>query len=201
MRKFDVVIALEKVAEMRSTWSASKRTFDESVNQIMTRLLHEAAQSYMSPEEVASACGLKVAQVRSMMRLNGLDPKKGKTLLAKTAAEALANNADLLGISVHDMDLMSPLAYLPMGDQMKRDLTEAGVHTVTELPDDPTPPMYQEDSDEFNPDYLAYLGTLTSEAGEGKWRITRDPEGQMVRFEVWLNDNTYLNFPIRTAQR
>lgn len=134
MRKFDVQIALEKVAEMRAKWATSKREFDASVNQIMRRLLHEAAHNYMSAEEVASASGLKVAQVRSMMRLNGLDPRNGKTLLAKHAAKALEENADLLGISVHDMDLMSPLAYLPMGEQLKQQLLDARVAQVHELP-------------------------------------------------------------------
>jgi hypothetical protein len=135
MQKFDVMIALEKVAEMRTTWSTSKREFDEAINKIMARLLHEAARNYMSVEEVASASGLKKIQVRSMMRLNGLDPKTGKTLLAKHAAEALEKNAELLGVSVHDMDLMSPLAYLPMGDQLKQQLLDARVARVTELAD------------------------------------------------------------------
>lgn len=136
MQKFDVVIALEKVAEMRSKWIASKREFDEGINKIMARLLHEAAAQRMSVEEVAAASGLKKIQVRSMMRLHGLDPRDGKTLLAKTAADALASNAELLGVSVHDMDLMSPLAYLPMGKQLQQQLRDKTAPSVHELSDE-----------------------------------------------------------------
>jgi len=136
MKKFDVQIALEGVAEARKKWNTAKRDFDADLNKIMRTLLHEASANYMSPEEVARASGYKVAQVRSMMRLNGLNPRDGKRVLADSAAKALAENAELLGIPVHEMDLMSPLAYLPMGAQMRQELTDKTVARVTELPED-----------------------------------------------------------------
>lgn len=135
MRKFDVRFALEGVAEARGKWTAAKRQFDTDVNKVMRRLLHEAAANYMSVEEVATASGLGKAQVRSMMRLNGMDPRDGKTLLAKNAAEALAANSALLGIAPHEMDLMSPLAYLPMGSELRQALQDKTVSQVHELPD------------------------------------------------------------------
>jgi hypothetical protein len=133
MQKFDVRFALEGVAEARAKWTAAKRQFDADVNKVMRRLLHEAAANYMSVEEVAQASGLGKTQVRSMMRLNGMDPRDGKTLLAETAAKALAENAELLGIPVHEMDLMSPLAYLPMGSELRQALQDKAVSQVTEL--------------------------------------------------------------------
>jgi len=136
MKKFDVQIALEGVAEARTRWTAAKREFDEGVNKVMGRLLHEAAANYMSVEEVARYSGLSKLQVRSMMRLNRLDPRDGKTLLAKHAAEALSSNAELLGIAPHEMDLMSPLAYLPMGRELRQQLTDKTVQSVHELPED-----------------------------------------------------------------
>lgn len=45
--------------------------------------------------------------------------------------------------------------------------------------------VYKDDSDKFDPEYLAYLDTLTSEVGAGRFRITRNPENEVVRFEFW----------------
>lgn len=122
LTKFGVLIALEGIAEARAEWHAAKRKFDADVNFLMHRLLLEAARNRMSVDEVAKASGYSVAQVRAMMRKRSLDPKKGRTLLAKQAAEALAANAELMGIQPWEMDLTSPLAYLPMGDEMRRAL-------------------------------------------------------------------------------
>lgn len=119
MKKFEVQVALEAVAEARSAWGAANRKFQSDLDGVMARLLNEAARNYMSITEVAKAAGLTTARVRSEMRKVGLNPKNGRTLLAKTASEALSNNAALLGIEPHEMDLTSPLAYLPMGSQMK----------------------------------------------------------------------------------
>jgi hypothetical protein len=69
------------------------------------------------------------------MRNSGLDPRQGKSLLAKTAAEHLQENAALMGIEPHEMDLMSPLAYLPMGQELRAILETS--ERPTELPDEP----------------------------------------------------------------
>lgn len=136
MKKFDVQIALEGIAEAKGKWSAGMRKFNDDVDHVMARLLHEAAANFMSVNEVAQASGLTTMRVRKMMRDAGLDPRKNKTLLAKSAADALQSNADLLGIEPHEMDLTSPLAYLPMGDELRQRLLDARVHRVTELPED-----------------------------------------------------------------
>jgi hypothetical protein len=134
MQKFDVQIALEGVAEARTKWLAAKAKFDSDVEYILLRLIREAAHNYMSAEEFAKYSGLSVKRVRVLMRAAGLDPKMGKRLLSKKAAEALAENSALLGIEPHQMDLMSPLAYLPMGEEMRRALQDKTVSQVTELP-------------------------------------------------------------------
>jgi hypothetical protein len=136
MRKFDVQIALEGVTEARRTWARAKAEFDLNMEHVMKRLLHEAAANYMSAEEFGRLAGLPTKRVRVLMRKAGLDPTRGKRLLAKTAADALASNAELLGIAPHEMDLMSPLAYLPMGEKMRQELQDKAVSQVTELPDD-----------------------------------------------------------------
>lgn len=138
MQKFDVQFALEGVAEARAAWAKAKRKFDADVNTVMRRLLHEAAANYMSVEEVARPSGYNTTQIRSMMRINGMDPRDGKTLLAKHAADALASNAELLGIEPHEMDLMSPLAYLPAGEKLRRELQDRTVSQVHDLPEDLT---------------------------------------------------------------
>lgn len=133
MKKADIIEALHKVREAKHVWAREQATFNSSVEAVMTRLLHEAAVQRMSPEEVARESGFTPKRIRAIMRIIGLNPRDGKHLLSAKAGEALANNAALLGIEPRDMDLMSPLAYLPMGEQMKRELQQRTVSQVTEL--------------------------------------------------------------------
>ena len=136
MKKFDVQIALEGIREAKAEWAKAVRAFNADVEKVLVRLLHEASVNYMSPEEVARFSGLSTKRVRSLMCEHGLNPRDGKRMLADSAAKALADNAALLGIRPHDMDLMSPLAYLPMGSQLRQELTDKAVARVTELPED-----------------------------------------------------------------
>lgn len=134
MKKIDVLIQLQRINEAHRKWNVARLEFLTASNHMMARLLHEAAANFMSAEEVAKASGFTVKNIRNQMRNAGLNPKDGKRLLSKKAAEALANNAALLGIEPHEMDLMSPLAYLPMGEQMKRELRASAVSQVTDVP-------------------------------------------------------------------
>lgn len=133
MKQFEIEMALEALAEARATWAKAITKFNADVEQVMGRLLREAAANRMSVEHVARAGGFTPKRVRVLMRNHGLDPKNGRTLLAQQAAEALAENAALMGVEPHEVDLMSPLAYLPMGEQMRRALNPRG---VTDLPED-----------------------------------------------------------------
>lgn len=136
MQKFDVQIALEGVREAREKWTKAKIKFDADVEYVMSRLINEAAVNYMSAEEVARASGLTTKRVRLLMRQRGLDPRKSKRLLSKQASETLMENAALLGVEPHEMDLMSPLAYLPAGQELRQMLTDMTLSQVTDVPDE-----------------------------------------------------------------
>lgn len=131
MEKFGVTLGLEHVALARREWTQALRKFEADVEYVMKRLINEAAVNYMSAEQVAAASGLTVKRVRLLMRNNGLDPKRSKRLLAKRAAETLAENAALLGVEPHEVDLMSPLAYLPAGSVLRRQFLETQSQGVT----------------------------------------------------------------------
>lgn len=135
MDKFKVQTALINLRDARRKWRIAKREFDTDVEFVMARLLHEAAINYLSVDEVAHRSGFSELAIRRMMRDSGLDPKKSKHLLANSAAKALNENAELLAVKPGEMDLTSPLAYLPMGEQLKQQLTDARVHRVTEVPE------------------------------------------------------------------
>lgn len=130
MKKYDVIVALEGLREARKKWNEAKRKFDTDVNLLMDRLMREAAVNMMSATEVATAGGWTRRQVTDRMRRMDMNPKKGKRLLAAQAAQALADNAALLGIQPWEMDHMSPLMYLPMGSQLRALLEERGESTV-----------------------------------------------------------------------
>lgn len=119
MEKFGVQLELEALAKVIKEWAAAIKQHQSDVDTVMSRLLHEAAANRMSPEQVARSLGSTPTRVRALMRRHGLNPKMGKNLLERTAAQALHENAALLGIEPREMDLLSPLAYLPMGEAMR----------------------------------------------------------------------------------
>lgn len=117
-----VSLALEQVAEATKKYETAMKEFRTNVNKVLARLIHEAIANGMSIEQFSSYSGMTIKQVRALMRNNGLDPKNGKNFLAHSAALALQENADLLGVDISEMDLTSPLAYLPMGSELRDSL-------------------------------------------------------------------------------
>lgn len=130
MNRQEIQAELARIEKARAAWLAGQQKFNADVEWMLRRLIHEAVRDRMSAEEVARHSGLTVKRIRVLMRSAGLDPKEGKNLLSKKAADALAQNADLLGIDPREVDLMSPLAYLPMGEKMRRELRDKGVSQV-----------------------------------------------------------------------
>jgi hypothetical protein len=124
MEKFDVVIGLERLADARAKWNKGRREFDTGYYRVLARLVHEGARAYMSDREMAKALGVTTAVVRNFMRSQGLGRVHGKRALSEAAAKALRENAALLGVKPHEMDLTSPLAYLPMGSDLRSQLQD-----------------------------------------------------------------------------
>lgn len=132
MNRTETVEHLTRLRIARMQWGKARTEFQASYETMLTRLLFEAAANLMSPNEVATLLAITPARVRKAMRERGLDGRS-KTLLSKQAAAALLENATLLGIEPNEIDLMSPLAYLPMGSQMRRELQDQAVSKVTEV--------------------------------------------------------------------
>lgn len=131
MEHVEIERALNQVAYSRSQWNKAKNDFDKAAEKVTHRLMLEAAVAKMSVQQVASCLKVTPKRVRELMRRFGMNPKSGKTLLAKDAAEALSANAELLGVNPKDFDLMSPLAYLPAGSVLKQQMS--GISQVTEV--------------------------------------------------------------------
>lgn len=136
MDKFEVVLHLESVAHARIEAGHAQKSFNADVEKVMARLLPEAAKNMMSVEEVGAAVNMTPSRVRRLMRDHGLNPRDGKRMLAAQAAETLATNAALLSVEPAEFDLMSPLAYLPMGSQL-REFLETRVDVDEIIEEDP----------------------------------------------------------------
>lgn len=132
MKKLEVFSFLNQIKEAREARSKAVQDLSIAISEMMRLLIHEGLAQFMSPEQIASESGHPVKYVRELMRTMDLDPKSGRTTLSKKAAEALNTNAALMGIDPADFDLTSPLAYLPMGSVLKRQLTDARTSQVTE---------------------------------------------------------------------
>lgn len=135
MKKFEVQMQLEKVRDACAEWNAARREFRVGYNRVMNRLLHEAVRNRMSVADIAAASGLTKTQVRRQLNLAGFSAYLTKTTLSDMAAKALSENAELLGVDPREMDLTSPLAYLPMGEKLKRELDKQVAPSVTEFPE------------------------------------------------------------------
>ena len=135
MEKFEIVINLEHIAAQRKAWNEAAREFGERVDRAMKRLIHEAVAKRMSATEVAKLAGYNRTTLKSMMLRMNLNPTKGTTLLSRQAAAVLESNAEILGIKPHEIDLMSPLAYLPAGSLIKEQV--ASVTEIAEFPETP----------------------------------------------------------------
>lgn len=133
MNREDTVAVLTQIGEARKAWAQAHIALNSDVYSLMRRMLHEAAVNRMSIEEVASLTGFTVSRVRQLMRDMGMNPKSSRSLLAKNSATVLAENATILGIEPSDFDLMSPLAYLPMGKDMRKTIEDKSVSSVTEV--------------------------------------------------------------------
>lgn len=137
MTQDDVREALAELKDARSQWGKAHEKFNIAAEKVAIRLIHEAVAARMSVEDVARIGGLTPKRVRTLMRQAGLDPRNGKGMLAENAAAALTENAALIGIDPKQMDLTSPLAYLPMGDSLRHEIIHSRtIHTVTDLPED-----------------------------------------------------------------
>lgn len=137
MQQADVREALTELKEARSQWGKAHAEFNDAAEKVAVRLIHEAIAARMSVEDVARHGGLTPKRVRVLMRQHGLDPRNGKGMLAENAATALRENATLLGIDPKDMDLTSPLAYLPMGESLRHQIIHSrSIHEVADLLED-----------------------------------------------------------------
>ncbi len=136
MNDDEIETALTAVNKARSAWDTARAKFESDVQYMMSRLINEAVAQYMSAEDIARYSGFTTKRVRLFMRIQRLDPTRGKRTLAKTAADTLRTNALIMGVEPKDMDLTSPLAYLPMGKKMREEFleTEAVRQGVHEMP-------------------------------------------------------------------
>lgn len=132
MQKFEIQLNLEHIEQARKAYNTASREFGERVDKAMKRLIHEAAAQRMSITEVGKLSGFTSAQVKARMKAMNLNPTTGKTLLSKQAADVLASNAEIMGIEPSEIDLMSPLAYLPAGSLLKDKAQSKGVTDLDE---------------------------------------------------------------------
>lgn len=126
MDKFGVELAMNELRENKRAWLAAKRQFDRAWTDSFIRLMHAGIEAFMSVDQMSKASGMTRRWIRAQMRHEGLDPKRSKTALSKAAAAAVQENAALLGIRPQEINLMSPLAYLPMGSAMREELATQG---------------------------------------------------------------------------
>jgi hypothetical protein len=118
-----------------SEGKAKIATFRKQMNAVLTRLIYEGAMNYMSAKDMAAELGLSPSAMRNALRRSGLPGRVNRRLLADAAAKALKSNAEALGVKPWQVDLMSPLAYLPMGAALRESIRDQAVHTVTEFPE------------------------------------------------------------------
>lgn len=135
MDREQIIDRLSDVKDARKEWREAKRKFDQDSRKAMTRLVLEAARNRMSVEQIGKASGMTRREVRQYLRGWGVEPNEGINAASDAAADVLTLNAERLGVDPGQIDLMSPLVYLPLGNDVTRVIESGAVRQgVTELP-------------------------------------------------------------------
>ena len=122
MNRFQVLDALREIRDANKQWAVARREYTRVMEKSVNRLILEAATNRIALTTVASASGLTTKRIRAIMRDHGVNPRQAQGLITTQAAEALVSNAEAMGLPVGEMDLTSPLAYLPMGETLAKEL-------------------------------------------------------------------------------
>lgn len=135
MKMLEVESMLKDLRKAREAWGKGRTEFFAGYDWVLTRLIHQGVVNYMGANQIAAALGVSPKTIRAKMRQIGLDPRGGKRVLNARASEAIIENASIMGIEPEDMDLTSPLAYLPMGEQMRKAYQDKTLARVTGFPE------------------------------------------------------------------
>lgn len=126
MNRAETRDALDEFGAAREKWLEAIATYKQDSDYAIRVLLLQSSRLYLSVEEVSRRTGLPARRVRKIMRESGLNPYAGGRALSQAASDALIENSEKLGVDVTEMDLMSPLAYLPAGDKISRVIERKG---------------------------------------------------------------------------
>lgn len=136
MNKPEIIELMNRMRNANARFDALRKAHNADEVAALKRLVLEGAAQYMSAEQMAEETGATVRRIRIVMRVLNLDPRRKPSVLSKHAATVLEENATLLGIEPAEMDFMSPLAYLPMGEEMRKQINAQAAQGVTEIEDD-----------------------------------------------------------------
>jgi hypothetical protein len=171
MKMLTVVAGLERMREAREAWGKGRTEFFSAYDLLLRRYI--------------KALGVSPRTIREKMRALGLDPKAGKRALNSKASEAMLENAALMGIEPSEMDLTSPLAYLPMGSQLRQQLQDqalADSRAIEEPEVSRNAPLTDEEWDAIV-DCSGEEGYDTEKA-EALWPGFTKPGGEVLRLAI-----------------
>jgi hypothetical protein len=185
MKMLTVVAGLERMREAREAWGKGRTEFFSAYDLLLRRYIYEGCANYMGATQIAKALGVSPRTIREKMRALGLDPKAGKRALNSKASEAMLENAALMGIEPSEMDLTSPLAYLPMGSQLRQQLQDqalADSRAIEEPEVSRNAPLTDEEWDAIV-DCSGEEGYDTEKA-EALWPGFTKPGGEVLRLAI-----------------
>lgn len=119
MERHAVLAEMNRIREATAQWTEARKNFNADVDKMLDRLILEAAQHRFSVTDLAGALGLTPRATRALMRAKGINPKYSSLFLSHHASRTLQANAEILGVDPSEIDLLSPLAYLPAGSKLK----------------------------------------------------------------------------------
>ncbi len=119
MTHHEVTAALEHLRAAESEWLTARAKYNSDSEALLSALLLRGLEVRLSPEDIGRASGIGATAMRRRVRALGLNTRRGAAALSREASETLRENAALLGIAPEDVDLLSPLAYLPAGPALR----------------------------------------------------------------------------------
>lgn len=115
---------LAELRRQREAWKDARREFQSEYAETLRWLILEAAATLYSLQEISEILDVPQKTIKAIAKKDDLNFKHDRVLLSHSAVNALRENAALMGINPEDFDLLSPLAYLPMGEELRKSLQQ-----------------------------------------------------------------------------
>lgn len=119
----EVLSALSDIGTAQLEFHRVAKRYEAERDRALLPLVLEGARLRLSAKRMAAYAGVTQGRIKSILRRTGIDGRN-ISMVAEQTEKVLEHNAALLDVDITQIDLMSPLAYIPAGPGLRREGSE-----------------------------------------------------------------------------